>query len=285
MWPAGDPPPREGCSLDVLIDGAQALPLIAEAIDGARESVHLAGWHVTPGFGLTRRRQRAAAARPAQLRRRARRRPRAAVGGRAGAALHAEAVGRAGGARRARARHADPLCARCARAPDALPPREARDRRRRGGVRRRDRSDVAGGRSLRRRPAPRAPAGSAGTTSVRGCAVPPSRMSLLTSSLAGKPSRASAWPPRRPRRAPARRRSRSSAPCRRRSTTSSRAATSGSSRRTCVRCARPGRSCTSRTSSSGRRRSSTSSRTSCADPPSDDFRLVRAAARAPQRRR
>ncbi len=54
MWPAGDPPPREGCSLDVLIDGAQALPLIAEAIDGARESVHLAGWHVTPGFGLTR---------------------------------------------------------------------------------------------------------------------------------------------------------------------------------------------------------------------------------------
>jgi phosphatidylserine/phosphatidylglycerophosphate/cardiolipin synthase-like enzyme len=54
LWSAGDPPPREGCSLDVLIDGAQALPLIAEAIAGARESVHLAGWHVTPGFGLTR---------------------------------------------------------------------------------------------------------------------------------------------------------------------------------------------------------------------------------------
>jgi phosphatidylserine/phosphatidylglycerophosphate/cardiolipin synthase-like enzyme len=54
LWPAGDPPPREGCSLEVLIDGAQALPRIAEAIEGARESVHIAGWHVTPGFGLRR---------------------------------------------------------------------------------------------------------------------------------------------------------------------------------------------------------------------------------------
>jgi phosphatidylserine/phosphatidylglycerophosphate/cardiolipin synthase-like enzyme len=54
LWAAGDPPPREGCSLEVLIDGAQALPRIAEAIAGAREHVHIAGWHVTPGFGLTR---------------------------------------------------------------------------------------------------------------------------------------------------------------------------------------------------------------------------------------
>jgi phosphatidylserine/phosphatidylglycerophosphate/cardiolipin synthase-like enzyme len=54
LWCAGDPPPRDGCSLEVLIDGAQALPRIAQAIEGARESVHIAGWHVTPGFGLTR---------------------------------------------------------------------------------------------------------------------------------------------------------------------------------------------------------------------------------------
>jgi phosphatidylserine/phosphatidylglycerophosphate/cardiolipin synthase-like enzyme len=54
MWCAGGPPPREGCSLEVLIDGAQALPPIAEAIEGARSYVHIAGWHVTPGFGLTR---------------------------------------------------------------------------------------------------------------------------------------------------------------------------------------------------------------------------------------
>jgi phosphatidylserine/phosphatidylglycerophosphate/cardiolipin synthase-like enzyme len=54
LWCAGDPPPREGCSLEVLIDGVQALPRIAEAIEGARSYVHIAGWHVTPGFGLTR---------------------------------------------------------------------------------------------------------------------------------------------------------------------------------------------------------------------------------------
>ena len=47
--------------------------------------VHIAGWHMTPGFGLTRDEERAAAARPARLGRRAGRRARAAVGGRAGA--------------------------------------------------------------------------------------------------------------------------------------------------------------------------------------------------------
>ena len=54
LWAAGDPPPREGCSLEVLIDGAEALPRIAEAIESARSYVHIAGWLVTPGFGLTR---------------------------------------------------------------------------------------------------------------------------------------------------------------------------------------------------------------------------------------
>ena len=46
LWAAGDPPPREGCALEVLIDGAEALPRIAEAIAGARSHVHIAGWHV-----------------------------------------------------------------------------------------------------------------------------------------------------------------------------------------------------------------------------------------------
>ena len=54
LWAAGDPPPRDGCTLDVLIDGDEALPRMAEAIEGARDYVHIAGWHVTPGFGLTR---------------------------------------------------------------------------------------------------------------------------------------------------------------------------------------------------------------------------------------
>jgi phosphatidylserine/phosphatidylglycerophosphate/cardiolipin synthase-like enzyme len=54
LWAAGDPAPRDGCSLEVLIDGDQVLPRIAEAIAAARSYVHIAGWHVTPGFGLTR---------------------------------------------------------------------------------------------------------------------------------------------------------------------------------------------------------------------------------------
>jgi phosphatidylserine/phosphatidylglycerophosphate/cardiolipin synthase-like enzyme len=54
LWAAGDPPPRNGCKLEVLIDGGQALPRIAEAIAGARSHVHIAGWHLAPDFGLTR---------------------------------------------------------------------------------------------------------------------------------------------------------------------------------------------------------------------------------------
>jgi phosphatidylserine/phosphatidylglycerophosphate/cardiolipin synthase-like enzyme len=54
LWAAGDPPPRAGCALDVLIDGAEALPRIADALQRARSHVHIAGWHVEPGFGLTR---------------------------------------------------------------------------------------------------------------------------------------------------------------------------------------------------------------------------------------
>ncbi len=54
LWAAGGPPPREGCELELLIDGAAALPRIAEAIAGARSHVHIAGWHLTPGFRLDR---------------------------------------------------------------------------------------------------------------------------------------------------------------------------------------------------------------------------------------
>ncbi|HEX9482790.1 MAG TPA: phospholipase D family protein [Solirubrobacteraceae bacterium] len=54
LWAAGDPPPREGNDLEVLIDGGPALERIAEALAAARSSVHIAGWHLTPDFGLTR---------------------------------------------------------------------------------------------------------------------------------------------------------------------------------------------------------------------------------------
>ena len=54
VWTDGDPPPREGCSLDVLIDGATAFPAIAQAIESARDHVYLTGWHVAPYFALER---------------------------------------------------------------------------------------------------------------------------------------------------------------------------------------------------------------------------------------
>jgi phosphatidylserine/phosphatidylglycerophosphate/cardiolipin synthase-like enzyme len=53
-WCREAPPPREGCSMDVLIDGEEALGAIAEAIGGARRSVRIAGWHTNPHFALER---------------------------------------------------------------------------------------------------------------------------------------------------------------------------------------------------------------------------------------
>jgi phosphatidylserine/phosphatidylglycerophosphate/cardiolipin synthase-like enzyme len=54
LWAAGNPPPRPACELDILIDGAEALPKIAAALAGARSEVNIAGWHITPDFGLSR---------------------------------------------------------------------------------------------------------------------------------------------------------------------------------------------------------------------------------------
>jgi phosphatidylserine/phosphatidylglycerophosphate/cardiolipin synthase-like enzyme len=50
----GDPPPRPGNQLDVLIDGAQALPAIAEALQGAQSYIHITGWHLSAHFELVR---------------------------------------------------------------------------------------------------------------------------------------------------------------------------------------------------------------------------------------
>jgi phosphatidylserine/phosphatidylglycerophosphate/cardiolipin synthase-like enzyme len=54
LWARGYPPPRARGALEVLVDGGVALPRIAEALAGARSHVHIAGWHITPDFGLTR---------------------------------------------------------------------------------------------------------------------------------------------------------------------------------------------------------------------------------------
>ena len=53
-WASGDPPPRPGNQLDVLIDGAQALPAIADALSAARSHVHVTGWHLAAHFELVR---------------------------------------------------------------------------------------------------------------------------------------------------------------------------------------------------------------------------------------
>jgi phosphatidylserine/phosphatidylglycerophosphate/cardiolipin synthase-like enzyme len=53
-WAMGDPPPRAGCSLDVLVDGAEAFSSIAHAIERARDYVHVTGWHIAPYFELVR---------------------------------------------------------------------------------------------------------------------------------------------------------------------------------------------------------------------------------------
>ncbi len=47
-------PPRAGNHVDVLVDGAVALPRIATAIRAAERSVDLAGWFFSPEFELTR---------------------------------------------------------------------------------------------------------------------------------------------------------------------------------------------------------------------------------------
>src|SRR3954451_17484125 len=54
LWAGGDPPPRAGNAVEVLIDGAQALTEIEQAIRGARSHVHISGWSITPHFALTR---------------------------------------------------------------------------------------------------------------------------------------------------------------------------------------------------------------------------------------
>ena len=53
-WATGEPPPRSGCSLEVLVDGASAFSAMADAIAGARRFVHVTGWHVAPYFELVR---------------------------------------------------------------------------------------------------------------------------------------------------------------------------------------------------------------------------------------
>jgi phosphatidylserine/phosphatidylglycerophosphate/cardiolipin synthase-like enzyme len=53
LWAAGEPSPRGGNAIEVLVDGAEALPRIVAELRRARSHVHIAGWYVSPWFDLT----------------------------------------------------------------------------------------------------------------------------------------------------------------------------------------------------------------------------------------
>lgn len=53
-WANGDPPPRPGNAVSVLIDGKDAFAAMAEAMQAATSHVYIAGWHLSPEFQLTR---------------------------------------------------------------------------------------------------------------------------------------------------------------------------------------------------------------------------------------
>jgi phosphatidylserine/phosphatidylglycerophosphate/cardiolipin synthase-like enzyme len=54
LWAAGDPPPREGNELELLVDGANAFPRIAADLARAESSVHIAGWYLSTELALVR---------------------------------------------------------------------------------------------------------------------------------------------------------------------------------------------------------------------------------------
>jgi len=54
LWCAGDPPPRDGNLVEILVDGDEALPRLEAEIADAKDSVLLAGWAFEPSFRLSR---------------------------------------------------------------------------------------------------------------------------------------------------------------------------------------------------------------------------------------
>ena len=53
-WATGQPPPRAGNAIEILIDGAEALPVIASELSSARSHIHLTNWFLSPDFDLVR---------------------------------------------------------------------------------------------------------------------------------------------------------------------------------------------------------------------------------------
>jgi phosphatidylserine/phosphatidylglycerophosphate/cardiolipin synthase-like enzyme len=53
-WADGAPPPRAGCSLEVLVDGEAIAPRMAAELAAAESHVYLAGWHFAADFAMVR---------------------------------------------------------------------------------------------------------------------------------------------------------------------------------------------------------------------------------------
>jgi phosphatidylserine/phosphatidylglycerophosphate/cardiolipin synthase-like enzyme len=54
LWAEGEPPPRTGNDIEILIDGASFLPRLAEELRRAESHVHIAGWYVSTELALVR---------------------------------------------------------------------------------------------------------------------------------------------------------------------------------------------------------------------------------------
>jgi phosphatidylserine/phosphatidylglycerophosphate/cardiolipin synthase-like enzyme len=58
LWAAGEPPPRPGNEIGILIDGTSFLPRLAAELELAESHVHIAGWYVSTELALVRERDR-----------------------------------------------------------------------------------------------------------------------------------------------------------------------------------------------------------------------------------
>ena len=54
LWADGNPPPRKGNDVELLIDGANFLPRLAEELGRAESEVHIAGWYLSTELALVR---------------------------------------------------------------------------------------------------------------------------------------------------------------------------------------------------------------------------------------
>jgi phosphatidylserine/phosphatidylglycerophosphate/cardiolipin synthase-like enzyme len=58
LWADGEPPPRHGNNVEILIDGASFLPRLTEELERADSHVHIAGWYLSTELALARGRER-----------------------------------------------------------------------------------------------------------------------------------------------------------------------------------------------------------------------------------